>query len=117
MLKKSQSEKTPKVSLKERIIFILDDASASMTKFKEESGKSFLKWSFVYTIIAFLSLFIFNADEKLDLIEYPFVLALLAPRMMTLFLFTCPVLKMKKRKKSLTNFVEKFLMNSIVTKI
>lgn len=100
MLKKSQSEKTPKVSLKERIIFILDDASASMTKFKEESGKSFLKWSFVYTIIAFLSLFVFNADEKLDLIEYPFVLALLVPRMMTLFLFTCPVLKMKKRKSA-----------------
>ena len=110
MLKKSQNDKseqeiteqtkTKKLSFKERIHDVFDDAAVSMTDFKENSGKSLAKWSLVYLIIAFLSLFLFNADKQLDLIEYPFVLSLIVPRMMSLFLFTCPVLKLKKRKSS-----------------
>ena len=110
MLKKSQNDKseqeiteqtkTKKLSFKERIHDVFDDAALSMTDFKENSGKSLAKWSLVYLIIAFLSLFLFNADKQLDLIEYPFVLSLIVPRMMSLFLFTCPVLKLKKRKSS-----------------
>ena len=100
MLKKSQSEKAPKVPFKERISLLLNDASASVMQFKETSSKSFCKWAFVYLLVAFLSLFVFNANDKLDLLEYPFVLALIVPRLMTLFLFTCPILVLKKRKSS-----------------
>ena len=68
MLKNSKSVKAPKVPIKERFSLILNDASASMTQFKLNSGKTFCKWAFVYIIIAFLSLFVFNADDKLDLL-------------------------------------------------
>ena len=69
MLKKSQNDKSEqeiaeqttskKLSFKERIHGVFEDAAVSVTDFKENSGKSFAKWSLVYIIIAFLSLFLF----------------------------------------------------------
>ncbi|MBR5786912.1 MAG: LTA synthase family protein [Clostridia bacterium] len=98
--KTEKGQKAPKEPIKTRISNIFDDASISLNDFRENSLKSFSKWLILYVGIAFLSLFIFNADRELSLLEFPFVLALITPRMMTLFLFTSPILGLKKKKSA-----------------
>ncbi len=87
-----------KPSFKMRLHRSIDNAMEEMAIFRENSFKRFGKWILVFFLVAVFSLFVFNSNEHLRLYEFPLILSLLIPRMTTLFLFTCPVVALKKPK-------------------
>lgn len=110
MLKKSRSKTAPdqeadkngeaKLPFKIRIRACWEAAEREMTDFRQNSAKSFGKWLLVYFLFALFSLLLLNADSDLKFKEFPTVFALVIPRMFTLFLFTCPILNLRKRKSA-----------------
>lgn len=99
-LRKNNSEKPEKTkkTFSEYIDGVLSDAAAEMSSFRESRLKTFYQWFLLHAFVAFLSLFAFNLNAEGSLKEFPFVLALIVPRMMTLFLFTLPSYFLQKRK-------------------
>lgn len=99
-LRNKNSEKPEKIkkSFNEYINDILNNAVAEMSSFRESRLKIFYKWFLLHAFVAFISLFAFNLNADGSLREFPFVLALVVPRMMTLFLFTLPSYFLQKRK-------------------
>ena len=94
---KDGAEKLP---FKTRIKACWEAAGREMTDFRQNSVKSFGKWLLVYFLFALFSLLLLNADSDLKFKEFPTVFALIIPRMFTLFLFTCPILNLRKRKSA-----------------
>ncbi|MBE7058028.1 MAG: hypothetical protein E7387_02870 [Ruminococcaceae bacterium] len=99
-LRKINSEKPEKKrrTFSEVVESMLNDAVAEMSSFRESRLKTFYKWFLLHAFVAFLTLFAFNLNSEGSLNEFPFVLALIVPRMMTLFLFTLPSYFLQKRK-------------------
>lgn len=110
MFKKSKDKKTeeshkklrkePRPPFKIRVRDAWKTAGAEMKAFKKNDAKSFGKWLLVYFLFALFSLLLLNADSDLKFKEFPVIFALVIPRMFTLFLFTCPVLNVGKRKSA-----------------
>ncbi|MFR1517624.1 MAG: LTA synthase family protein [Clostridia bacterium] len=110
MFKKSKSKTPPaeqeqkakeqRLPFKARFTTYWEEARTEMTDFKRNSAKSFAKWLLVYVSFALFSLLLLNTDANLKFDEFPVILVLLLPRMFTLFLFTCPILILKKRKSA-----------------
>ena len=98
--KQNKKNKEPKKPLKVLFKSYWDAAGAEMTDFKKNDAKSFFKWILAYFLIALFSLILLNSDSKLKFNEFPLIFALLIPRMFTLFLFTCPIFNVKKRKSA-----------------
>lgn len=97
MLKKLFKRKNHR-SIKQCFSDSFDYATKEMAEFREKNFNRFLKWIGVYVFFVVISLFIFNSKSNLMLKEFPFVLSLVIPRMMTLLLFTLPVFILKKPK-------------------
>lgn len=99
-LRNNNSEKPKKIrrTFHEYINDVLSDATAEMSSFRESRLKVFYKWVLLHALVAFVSLFAFNLNSEGSLREFPLVLALIVPRMMTLFLFTLPSYFLQKRK-------------------
>ena len=99
-LRKNNPQKSEKIkkTFNERINEILSDAAQEMSSFRENKLKSFYKWFLLYFLITFSTLFTFNLNSEGSLREFPLVLALIVPRMMTLLLFTLPSMFLEKRK-------------------
>lgn len=98
--KENEVSAAPKPPFSARVRTSWNTAAAQMVEFKENDAKSFMKWMALYFFISLFSIFVTNFKTENILPEFPLVLALLIPRMFSLFMVTCPVLNLKKRKSA-----------------
>lgn len=97
---KNADKDTERMNFKQKMRACWENASMQTIEFKEQSAASFVKWLVVYFMMAFFALLLLNTGGSLNAQSLVVIFTLLPFRMFTLFLFTCPVITLRKPKSA-----------------